>query len=435
MANHSSSHALPPGPAEKMDLQTDDASFQRIQLILRAYPDICRVSARTRKNDTFVLNEPKLIKHILIDNHKNYTKGIGFERAKLLLGNGIIVSDGDLWNRQRRMVQPAFHREMLKILTRTIQTASQDLLGRWRQLAEGNEAIDLTAAMSEFALEVILRSLFGEDLDFMIEEAGRNPFSIFTEAHERDLNLAVKFRALMRPVRSVVERRRGKTEHPDMLGVLMAARDSKGEPMSDKALVDEVMTLIVAGHETSAITLTWMWYLLSQHPDVEDRLLAEADALGDKASPEHEDLPQLAYCRQVMFETLRLYPPVWLFSRRARQEDRFGDYRIPAGSDILISPYLLHRREDLWPDAERFDPGRFADAEAHKHRRTTFIPFSAGPRKCIGDVFATAEIQIHMGTIARHVVLRRPPGQRIELEFGINLRSKHPIKMILRLRR
>jgi cytochrome P450 len=430
-SHNSNADALPPGPGEKIDLQINEASFRHIQSLVQSYPDICRISARSRKSDSYLLNDPTLIKHVLIDNYKNYTKGIGFERAKLLLGNGIIVSDGEQWRQRRLMVQPAFRREQLKILTRTIQTVSQALLGRLRERARRRESIDLSATMSEFALEVMLRSLFSDDLDAMIAEAGGNPFAIFTEAHERDMNLALKFRALTAPMKSVFARRReSATEYPDMLGALMAARDSHGRPMNDKALLDEVMTLIVAGHETSALTLSWMWYLLSRHPGVERRLLAEVDTLGGKMSPDYEDLPRLTFCKQVMHEALRLYPPVWLFSRRARQDDNVGGYRIPAGSDIFVSPYFLHRREAVWPDAERFDPDRFAEPGVEKSHRATYVPFSAGPRKCIGDVFAAQEVQIHMGTVARHIVLRHESGDPLEFDFGLNLRCKNRIKMI-----
>jgi cytochrome P450 len=435
MTNHTSSIPAPPGPADKIDLQLDPASFPKIQLLLATYPDICRIAAVSRKADSYLLNHPDLIKRVLIDNHRNYLKGIGYERAKLLLGNGIIVSDGDFWKQQRRMVQPAFHREMLKALTATIQTISLNLLRQWERLAEERKAFDLNRAMSEFGLEVMLRSLFSNDLDVMIAEAGGNPFSIFTDEHERDLTLAVKFRALTRQIKTIIDRRRiTGSQTPDMLGALMGARDLEGRPMSDKALIDELMTLIVAGHETSAITLSWMWYLLSQHPAVEQRLLREVDALGEKPVPDFADAEKLGYCKQVMFETLRLYPPVWLFSRRALQDDAVGDYPIPAGSDLFISPYFLHRREDLWPDSERFDPDRFAEAETRQHHRTSFIPFSAGPRKCIGDMLSILEIQIHMGTIARRLVLRHVPDRPIELEPAINLRSRHPITMIPQLR-
>ncbi|HEY3487589.1 MAG TPA: cytochrome P450 [Gammaproteobacteria bacterium] len=435
MTNHNSSAAAPPGPVDKIDLQLDPASFPRIQALLQDYPDICRISALSRKSDSYLLNHPDLIKRVLIDNHKNYNKGIGYERAKLLLGNGIIVSDGDFWKQQRRMVQPAFHRDMLKSLTSTIQTVSRKLLLQWKQLAEKEQSFDLNRATSEFGLEVMLRCLFSDDLDVMIDESGgNNPFAIFTDEHERDLTLAVKFRALTRLIQKTIQRRREENmQPPDMLGALMTATDLQGKPMPDKALIDELMTLIVAGHETSAITLSWMWYLLSQNPDVENRLLQEVDAL-DHLSPEFADQEKLGYCKQVMYETLRLYPPVWLFSRRALEDDAVGAYRIPAGSDLFISPYFLHRREDLWPDCERFDPERFAAAETQKHHRTSFIPFSAGPRKCIGDVLSILEVQIHMGTIARQLVLRYVPDRPIELEPAINLRSRYSIKMIPQLR-
>jgi cytochrome P450 len=428
---HNNADAVPPGPSEKLDLQINESSFGHIQSLLQRFPDICRVAARSRKSDSYLLNEPKLIKHVLIDNYKNYMKGIGFERAKLLLGNGIIVSDGEQWRQRRLLVQPAFRREQLKILTGTIQTVSQSLLARWRELARRRESIDLAVATSEFALEVMLRSLFSDDLDAMMAEAGGNPFAIFTEGHERDMNLVLKFRALTALMKSVFERRRRQpAEYPDMLGALMAARYSDGQPMDDKALLDEVMTLIVAGHETSALTLSWMWYLLSQHPDVERRLLAEVDTLGERISPGYDDLPRLPYCKQVMHEALRLYPPVWLFTRRAREDDAVGSYRIPAGSDIFVSPYFVHRRQDVWADPERFDPDRFVEPGAEKSHRATYIPFSAGPRKCIGDVFAAQEVQIHLGTIARHIVLRHESGDPFEFDFGLNLRCKNRIRMI-----
>jgi len=421
----------PPGPDEKFDLQINEASFRYIQSLVQPYPDICRIEARGRKADSYLLNDPKLIKHVLIDNYKNYTKGIGFERAKLLLGNGLIVSDGDQWRRHRLMVQPAFRRELMRLLIGTIQSASQTLLERWRGAAWRREPIDLTAAMSEFALEVVLRSLFSDDFDVMTADAGGNPFAIFTETHHRDMNLAVRFRSLAHQVQSIFERRRRQAnDRPDMLDALMASRDEKDRPMDDKALLDEVMTLIVAGHETSAITLSWMWYLLSQHHDEEARLLREVDALGDKPSPDYDDLARMTFCKQVMHEALRLYPPVWLFSRRARQDDTVGGYRFPAGSDIFISPYFLHRRESLWPDAERFNPDRFAEPGPEKSHRATYIPFSAGPRKCIGDVFATQEVQVHMGTIARQIVLRHVSGNPFEFDYGLNLRCKNRIEMI-----
>jgi cytochrome P450 len=324
---------------------------------------------------------------------------------------------------------------MLKHLTGMMQRITQELLSRWQMAALNREPVNVSQAMSAFGLEVVLRGLFSDDMDRLIDEHGGNPFSIFTDDSARDLNLAVKFRALIKLIQGVIDRRRERQAGTvDMLAALMASRDLQGRPMSDKALIDELMTLIVAGHETSAVNLTWMWHLLGHYPAVEALLHAEVDNLPYAQSPGFSDLPGLEYAKQIMFETMRLYPPVWLFSRKALQEDWVPGGHIPAGSDIFISPYFLHRRDDFWPDPERFEPQRFTEAETEHRHRTAYIPFSAGPRKCIGDVFSTVEMQIHFGTIARKLRLRPAPEQKIELEPAINLRSKHHIIMIPELR-
>lgn len=434
MPQYSSSVPLPFASTEKMDLQADEASFPRIEQLLSDQPDICRVQPLRRQHDTYILNHPDLIRHVLLTRRDNYIKGVGFERVKLILGNGIIVSDGEFWQGQRRMVQPAFHQRMLDSLGDMMKALSRQWLAQWKEIAERGESIELTSSMSEFALEIMLRSLFSDDLDALNKQAGGNPFDIFTAQHERDLNLALRFRELMKLIQALVERRRSAPAlPPDMLSVLMSARDANDRPMSDKALMDELMTLIVAGHETSAITLTWMWYLLAGHPEAEERLLAEVDGLEtqDSGLP---DLNAMVYCRQVMNETLRLYPPVWLFSRRALENDTIRDWQIPAGADILISPYFLHRREDYWPQPEKFDPARFGTDIENSRYSTAFIPFSAGRRKCIGDVFALQEIRVHFATIAREIVLKRAAEEPVVLEPEINMRSKNPIRMYPRFR-
>ena len=436
MTQQSCAEILPPGPTERYDLNIAESSFPDVGRLVQAYPDICWLKT-SRKADSCLINNPDFIKRVLIDNHRNYLKGHGIERVKMMLGNGIIVSDGETWKRQRRMVQPSFHRDMMRGLTSVMQQQTEILRQELLRKADAKETIDLNETMSRFALEVILRSLFGDDLDRICNEEGGNPFSIFTDHSTRDLNLAVKFRALMKFMHRIIEfRRQADKQGTDMLAALMAAQDLQGQPMEDKALVDELMTLIVAGHETSAVTLTWMWHLLSQHSEAEQRLHAEVDALPGQVgcTPDYDTACDLHYCKQVMFEALRLYPPVWLFTRRAIEDDSLGDFTIPAGSDIFISPYFLHRREDLWPNAEQFDPERFSAAAVSAQHRTAFIPFSAGPRKCIGDVFAILEIQVHMGALARQFRLRAINNQTPELEPAINLRPKNPIFMQPELR-
>jgi cytochrome P450 len=214
-----------------------------------------------------------------------------------------------------------------------------------------------------------------------------------------------------------------------MLGMLMEARDRKSRAMPDSQLVREIMTLIVAGHETTASTLNWTWYLLSKSAEVEEKLSSELNAVPGSGSPEIGDLAKFVYTRQVIEETLRLYPAGWLMTRAALENDQLGDYLVPAGTEIYISPYLIQRHPAFWEAPDHFNPDRFGPADFHTRHPMTMIPFSAGPRKCIGESFARIEMQIHLMTIAKHLRLRSVSEQPIELEAGVNLRNKHDFIM------
>lgn len=427
-----------PGPDEPFDINVDDDSFNRLAQWRARYGDIVAVKPRQRRSPALVLNDPEHVRHVLIGNHRNYTKGVGFERVKMLLGNGIIVSDGAFWRSQRRMIQPVFHRRIIAAQSVMMQRCNEAKLVRWRHMANTGTVIDITTEMSELALEVILRSLFSSDFDALNEQAGGNPFAMLVDDVTRDLKMAMRFRALTRPVAELMHRRRQeqRVEH-DFLSLLMETRDKDtGEPMPDKALIDEVMTIIVAGHETTAGTLNWAWYLLSQDARVESELHREVDALG--RSPDFEDLETLSYTRQVIDETLRLYPPVWLFSRKAIGEDvldsPLGAVRVPAGADIFLCPYLLHRDERYWELPEDFQPERFSDAGIRERNRHVYYPFSLGSRRCIGEFFSMVDMQLHIGLLAQHVRLLHVPDRPVSIEPLINLRSRHSILMMPELR-
>jgi len=214
-----------------------------------------------------------------------------------------------------------------------------------------------------------------------------------------------------------------------MLGMLMAARDPSGQAMLDGQLVREIMTLIVAGHETTASTLSWTWYLLSKSPEVEEKLSRELNAVPASGSREIVDQAKFLYTRQVIEETLRLYPAGWLMTRAALKNDQLGDYLVPAGTEIYISPYLIQRHPAFWEAPDRFNPDRFGPDELRTRHPMTMLPFSAGPRKCIGESFARIEMQIHLMTIAKHLRLRSVSEQSIQLEAGVNLRNKHDFIM------
>lgn len=418
-----------PGPDERFDVTVDLATFERLGRWQAQYGNLFRVQAATRQADAWIVNDPDDVKRVLIANHRNYTKGIGFERVALMLGNGIIVSDGPHWKSQRRMIQPAFHRQVIEYLSETISRCNQAMLQRWLAAADSGESVDITQDTSTVALDVILRSLFSEDLDRLIAQEGGNPFSMLVEDHARDLALATRFRGLTRHVRAMLASRENEGRKPrDWLSMLADARDKEtGAAMSERALLDEVMTIIVAGHETTAGTLNWIWYLLAHHPEAEARLHAEVDALTE--APGFADLERLDYARQIAEEALRLYPPVWLFSRKAVGADTLGGHQIAAGSDIFLSPWLMQRDAAHWQDADMFRPDRFQDPEARALKRTAWYPFSLGSRRCIGEFFSMVDMQLHLGLVARELRFELTTSTPVGVEPLINLRSSEPIRL------
>ncbi len=430
---------LPPGPDELHTIGPDQRTFDALARWVPAYGDLFCVQSKDRRDLSFVVSSPEYIKHILLTNHENYAKGVGFERVKMLLGNGIIVSDGEEWRRQRTMMQPGFSRANVSRLSEPMRGMNIALREPWSRLADGGETIDITTAMSRLGLEVILRSIFSSDLDPMVSREGANPFAFLAEDATRDLQTAVRFRNLARVILGVVGERRRSGERPfDFLSLLMDARDRKtGAGMSDKELLDEINTLIIAGHETSAGTLNWTWYLLSRHPEVEARLIAELAAMTPGDEFTFDQLMELRYAACVLKETLRLYPPVWLFSRRALKEDRLGEFRVPAGAHIFMAPYFLHRRPEIWPDPERFNPDRFDESRNPPVDRYAFIPFSAGARRCIGEYFSFVEMQMHLALLAPRFALgpaAGTAGSSAELEPAVNLRTRHTIHLNVRHR-
>jgi len=429
---------LAPGPQERFDLDANDESLPLLQEWMGRYGDTFAVPSLTRAGDGLVINDPDDIRRVLLSNRTNYVKGAGLDRVRMLLGNGLIVSDGELWARQRRMMQPAFLGNANRAVMPLVQNLNLALLERWAAVADTGETIDVTEDLSQVALDVVLRALFSQDFDRLVaREGGRNPFDLLTQESRRDLQFAARFRALTRPVRAIIEARRqeGRVES-DWLSMLMQARDKdSGEPMPDRALLDEVMTLIVAGHETTASTLNWTWYLLSQHPAAEAALhaaIAGTPPEGSARDTGEADAPEAAgYVEQVLQEALRLYPPVWLFTRRALQDDTLGGHHVPAGTDVFICPYLLHRSPAHWDRPEEFLPERFeAEAAAGRHR-FAFLPFSAGPRFCIGAGFAMAEMAMHLAMVADRFRLQYVGPVPAEAEFQINLRTRHPLRMRL----
>lgn len=421
---------IPPGPPESIDLGGSDDALTRMCGYFARYGDVYRVFAPNRGTYDYVINHPDDVKHVLLTNHRNYTKGVGIDRVKILLGNGIMTSEGDFWRRQRRMMQPAFHRRILERFAALIEEVNLKYAQHWAERARGGEPIDVGEETSELTLEIVLRSIFGTDLERLERQLGGNPFGVVAKEQNRDLKFAFRFRSLARHVLELIERRRREgTAHEDFLAMLMAARDREdGSPMSDKELIDEVLTLIVAGHETTAAALTWTWYLVSQHPDTAAALEAEADSSSDGTLPLGQ-AEALAFAHQVIQEALRLYPPGWLFTRRSIEADELGGYPVGPRTDVFISPYVLHRHPGFWSEPERFRPERFAGIDAKERHRFAYIPFSVGPRHCIGENLATFEMLVHVNRMTRRFRLKRLSEAPIELEAQINLRPRSELLM------
>ena len=435
----SAAPALPPESDQRFDVGSTEDSLDRMRGIYAQLGDAYRIFAPGRGSHTWVFNHPDDVRRILITNHRNYAKGVGFDRIKILLGIGIIVSEGEFWKRQRRLLQPTFHRRILTQLGGIITRANAACLDRWDAKAASGEPVNVTDDMSTMTIEIILRMIFGDDVDAMAAESGENPFAVLTEESERDLKFAYRFRKLTTLIGKYVARRRAAGgqpagEDPDYLSMMLLARDKEsGEGMSDKELIDEITTLIVAGHETTASMLNWTWYLLGGNPQAEARLLAEIDAKADEPIPSLESMEELHYGNLVLQEALRLYPPVWVISRRTIEPDVLGGYTVPANTDVFISPFFVHRHPQFWQDPERFEPERFESGDQDR-KRLTSLPFSAGAHHCIGETLAIYEGLIHLSKVARRYRLRRIDNEPVEFEALINLRTRKPIFMRLERR-
>jgi cytochrome P450 len=437
MTAAASAKTLPPEAELQFDVGSTDDSLERMIELFARHGDTYRVFVPARRSYTYVIHHPDDVKRVLVGNHRNYTKGVGLDRVKILLGKGIMTSEGELWKRQRYMMQPLFHRRVISAFAQLIAAANERFIARWDELARRGAPVNLTDEMSELTLEIVLRSIFGRDLDRLTQQLGGNPFAVVTREQSRDLQFAFKFRSLTRLVAQLIERRRATPEeHLDYLAMLMEARDKEsGAPMGERELIDEVMTLIVAGHETTASGLNWTWYLLSQHPEAEARLHEELDAAPGMAAPSLAEMEALSYTSQVVNEALRLYPPGWLLSRRTVAADALGGFAVPAGTNVLLPLYLLHRHPRFWKEPDRFWPERFAPEHEAERPRFAYMPFAAGPRHCIGETFALYEMLMHLYKVARRYRLVYVPDKPLELEAQINLRTRYPLHMRLLPRR
>lgn len=403
--------------------------------ITQQYGDI--VCYRPMPDPAYLINHPAFIHHVLVDNYRNYSKETYSNQAfKQIIGEGLINLEGDAWLRQRRLMQPAFHHTRLDKLDKLIIQATEDMLEHWQTLAEGGEPVDMAREMAALTMTITSRALFGVDLGDEVKAIGEiiNGVADLTEKpnHPKLLQAAHDFGAVVE--RIIQQRRRDFQDQGDLLSSLMTASDElSGAKLNDHQIKNEVMGLLLAGHETTANALTWTFYLLSQDLWASDRIRNEVDReLGDRL-PTSVDLPRLTYLRQVLDESLRLYPPAWIIGRRAIQDDEIGGYYVPADTVIAICIYTLHRHPTFWEQPDRFDPDRFTPERVAKRDKNVYIPFSIGPRQCIGNSFGLMEASLILAGIAQRFELHLLPGIEVQPQPLFVLRPNRDLLMSLHL--
>ena len=405
------------GPHEQLDILSDAA---------RRHGPVVRF--RYLNRSSMLVTGPEEIAHILKTNSRNYRKSRNYEPVKLVTGNGLLTSDGEFWRRQRRLIQPAFHRHQIAEFASMMVAQTDRLLAHWRESYLGpSRPFGLFGEMIELTLAIACKALFGAEVEgrtakvleaqpvlgsYIDSRMGfypRLPAWLPTRNNRRFRRALADVDALIYEIISE-HRVAPDTPQDDLLGILLAARDDQtGGGMSGKQLRDEVVTLFLAGSETTAVALAWTFSLLGTHPEVEAKLHDELDRILDGRRPTLEDLPRLTYTHQVLYESMRLYPPAWILSRSPMSDDEVGGYHLPAGTTVLISPYVTHRSPHYWDDPELFEPDRFAPDLAEQRREFAYLPFGGGPRKCIGDRFATTEAALVLARVASQFTVQPVP--------------------------
>jgi cytochrome P450 len=410
----------------------------------RNYGPVCAMRLGPRR--TLLVSDPDLIEQVLVTDAKNYIKHFGARMYSPLLGNGLVTSEGDFWLRQRRLAQPAFHKNRLPRYAPAMTELAEQMMKAWQP----GQRIDVSAEMSRLTGSIALRTLFGAS-------AIRDQDAYHAAHHTALAIIHGRFRRLIQwpdwvPLPSnrrlkralthidaliydfIREGRARSEPGDDLLSMLLRAQDEDGSRMTDVQLRDEAMTLFLAGHETTALTLSWTWYLLARHPEVEAKLVSEWQTVLGSRVPTPDDVPRLTYTEQVITEAMRVYPPVYLIGREPLIDVELGGYRIRKGTTLFFSQWVNHRDPTWFPDPEAFRPERWADGLAKRIPKYAFYPFGGGPRVCIGNLFAMMESVLLLATIGRAWRFILEPDYRAEPWPTITLRPLHGVPAILALR-
>jgi cytochrome P450 len=445
-------YALPPGDRvgllRTLYLMLTQPPIDTLALALTTRERFGRFSfTRFGPVEFYQISDPDLMNDVLVKQADQFHKAKIFRQALApFLGNGLLLSEGEFWKRQRKLSQPAFHYRRIETYAETMVAYTRQMLARWR----GGQDIYIDREMMKLTLQIVARTLFDADVSGDADHVGAlmneildasnaritavftPPEWIPTRQRMRVRRAIVKLDAILE--RIITERRQSAEDRGDLLSMLLAALDDDGTGMTDRQLRDELMTIFLAGHETTAMALAWTWYLLSQNPAAAAKLRAEVDSVLEGRPATMADLARLPYTEQVVKEALRLYPPAPGVSREPVQDVKVGDYIIPKGALILLSMYAMHHDPDLFPEPEVFRPERFApENEAHLVRYS-YQPFGGGPRICIGNTFALMEARLILATMIQQVDLALLPDQQIIPQQMVTVRPKHGIHMRIALR-
>jgi cytochrome P450 len=413
--------------------------------IARQFGDVVRF--RMGFKVLHLVSHPDCIRYVLEENHANYRKGVGVAQAKRWLGNGLVTSEGAAWARQRRLIQPIFNRNHAARFGVAVAEATSKMLEQWHSPAVGGRSLDVASHMMQLTLAIITRVVF----DTVVSDAREvgNAFTVLLrDAMERMTATALlpwwvplpgrtRFDAALATLHATVDhiirerRARGDADSAGsaLLSMLLAERETGAGGLSDLEIRDQVMTILLAGHETTASALAWTFHLLGIHPWAWDQVRDEVERVLSGRAPTPVDLPRLVWTRKVLEESLRLYPPVWLIPRQAIRADVIAGYRIPAGSEVLISPYVVHRHPSYWDQPDDFAPDRGGPDKAPTRSPYTFIPFGVGPRACVGSVFAMTEALMVIAMVAQRYRLVPVPGFPVEPEPLLTLRFRRGLLM------
>jgi cytochrome P450 len=399
-------------------------------------------SFKMGKMPAYLVNHPDLVRDILVVNAHKFVKGRALQRAKNLLGEGLLTSEKEFHLRQRRLAQPAFHRARIAIYAKAMIDYGEKMSSDWKD----GEELDVSKEMMRLTLWIVGKTLFSADVEADAEEVGEvmttlvemfdlllMPFSEYLEM--LPLPSSRKLRNARTKLDEIIygfirERRKNGEDKGDLLSMLLLATDEDGSQMTDKQVRDECLTIFLAGHETTANALTWTWYLLSQHPEIEAKFHAEIDAVLGNRTAVPEDYPNLKYTEQIFAESMRLYPPAWTVGRLADEDHELDGYKIAKGSLILTPMYIMHRDKRFWSNADEFKPERW-ETQSIKEASNKFIyfPFGGGVRRCIGEQFAWMEGVLLLATLGKRWKLKLSPNQKIALQPLITLRPKYGMKM------